>query len=144
MEETITEKLIPNIQRVIDGYQAGISKSVNWQGGGSFIYLELKKYNEAFIEKIQKAKTTEELLVIWEQMKERSFLNYNVDIKRQEEHIEEFKRLSINEQKQHLVEILDKNQLYVNLSSMNDMDFEVTEKEKQVTRDFYQIEKDQL
>ncbi len=108
----------------------------------NFTYLELKKYNETFIEKIQEAKTTNELLEIWEQMKERSFLNYNVDIKKQEEHIEEFKQLSIEEQKQHLIEILDKNQLYVNLTSMNDKDFEVSQKEKQVTKDFYQIKKD--
>ncbi len=119
--------------------KGGISKNVNWKGGGSFIYLELKKYNQVFIEKIQEANTTEELLAIWEQMKERSFLNYNVDLKKQEEHIEEFKKLSIEEQKQHLVEILDKNQLYVNLSSMNDKDFEITDKEKQVTKDFYRI-----
>ena len=37
------------------------------------------------------------------------------------------------------IEILDKNQLYVNLSSLNDKDFECTEEEKQVTKDFYQI-----
>ena len=70
-------------------------------------------------------------------MKERSFINYNVDLKKQEEHIEDFKQLSIEEQKQHLVEILDKNQLYVNLSSINDKDFEISEEEKQVTNDFY-------
>ncbi len=109
--------------------------------GKKYIYFELKKYNEAFIEKIQEAETTDELLAIWEQMKERSFINYNVDLKKQEEHIEEFKQLSIDEQKQHLIEILDKNQLYVNLSSMNDKDFECTEEEKQVTNDFYKIKK---
>jgi adenine-specific DNA-methyltransferase len=42
--------------------------------------------------------------------------------------------------KEHLVELLDKNQLYVNLSSLNDEDFECAEEEKQVTKDFYQIE----
>ena len=66
-------------------------------------------------------------------------LNYNVDIKKQEDHIEEFKALSLKEQKQHLCELLDKNQLYVNLSSLNDKDFECTDEEKQVTQDFYQI-----
>ncbi len=128
--------------KVIEGEQSGVSKKNNWQGGGSFTYFELKKYNETFIEKVQEAKTTDELLAIWEQIKEHSFLNYNVDIKKQEEHIEEFKQLSIEEQKQHLVEILDKNQLYVNLSSMNDKDFEVSEEEKQITKDFYQLDKD--
>lgn len=128
---------VERLKKVIDGEQGGISKSVKWQGGGSFVYFELKKYNQTFIEKIEEAKNTEELLQIWEQMKAKSFLNYNVDIKKQDEHIEEFKALSLTEQKQHLCEILDKNQLYVNLSSLNDSDFECTEEEKQITNDFY-------
>lgn len=102
-----------------------------------FIYFELKKYNQTFIEKIQEAKTTEKLLGIWEQMKEHSFLNYNVDLKRQDEHIKELKNLPIEEQKQQLINLLDKNQLYVNLSSMNDKDFKLTKEEKQATTDFY-------
>jgi adenine-specific DNA-methyltransferase len=130
---------VERLKKVIDGEQGGISKSVNWQGGGSFVYLELKKYNETFMERIEQAKDTETLLHIWEQMKAKSFLNYNVDIKKQDEHIEEFKKLSLKEQKQHLCEILDKNQLYVNLSSLNDADFECTEEEKRVTKDFYKL-----
>lgn len=119
--------------------QGGISKSVNWQGGGSFVYLELKKYNQTFIEQIEEAKGTKALLKIWEQMKAKSFLNYNVDIKKQDEHLEEFKALSLAEQKQHLCELLDKNQLYVNLSSLNDSDFACTEDEKKVTKDYYRL-----
>jgi adenine-specific DNA-methyltransferase len=130
---------IVRLQNVVKGDTTGISKAVNWKGGGSLKYLELKKYNQSFIDKIQKAKTTEDLLKTWEQMKAKSFLNYNVDIKKQDEHIEEFKQLSIDDQKRHLVEILDKNQLYVNLSSLNDKDFKCTDEEKQVTKDFYQI-----
>lgn len=128
---------VERLKKVIEGEQSGISKSVNWQGGGSFVYFELKKYNQIFIEQIQEAKNTEELLNIWEQMKVKSFLNYNVDIQKQEAHIEEFKTLTLAEQKQHLVEILDKNQLYVNLSALDDKDFACTEEEKKVTQDFY-------
>ncbi len=133
----VEELPINRIKDVVDGDQSGISKSVNWQGGGDFVYLELKKYNQTFIEQIAEAEDSEALLQIWEQMKGKSFLNYNVDIKKQEEYIEEFKALSIAEQKQHLCEILDKNQLYVNLSSLNDTDFACTEDEKRVTKDFY-------
>lgn len=127
------------IKNVIAGDTTGISRAVNWQGGGSFVYLELKKYNQAFIEQIEGAKSTPELLTIWEAMKAKSFLNYNVDIKKQEAHIEEFKHLTLAEQKQHLVELLDKNQLYVNLSSLNDSDFACTEHEKSITKAFYHI-----
>jgi adenine-specific DNA-methyltransferase len=130
---------VERLKKVIEGEQGGISKSIDWKGGGSFVYLELKKYNQTFIEQIEEAKDSEGLLTIWEDMKAKSFLNYNVDIKKQDEHMEEFEALSLAEQKQHLCEILDKNQLYVNLSSLNDKDFECTDEEKTVTKDFYQI-----
>ena len=133
---------VKRIQIVTNGEQSGISKAYEWKGGGSFTYLELKKYNQTFIEQIEEAKDSKMLLKIWEQMKAKSFLNYNVDIQKQDKHIEEFKQLELKQQKEHLVELLDKNQLYVNLSSINDKDFAVSKEEKQVTEDFYQIKKD--
>ncbi len=132
---------VVRLKNVIDGEQGGISKSVNWKGGGAFVYLELKKYNQTFIEQIESAKDTKTVLKIWEEMKAKSFLNYNVDLQKQEEHIEEFNALTLAEQKQHLVELLDKNQLYINLSSLNDKDFAVLAEEKKVTKDFYQLKK---
>lgn len=132
---------VKRLQNVIQGEQSGVSKAYNWQGGGSFVYLELKKYNQTFIEQIEETKDSKALFKVWEQMKAKSFLNYNVDIKKQDEHLEEFKALTLAEQKQHLCELLDKNQLYVNLSSLNDADFACTEEETKVTTDFYQIKK---
>ncbi len=106
-----------------------------------YVYYELKKYNQTFIEQIGKAKNTKKLLFIWKQMKEKSFLDYNLDIKKQDEEIEDFKNLPINEQKQHLFDVLDKNQIYVNLSSIDDKDFEVSETEKNFTNEFYSLRK---
>jgi adenine-specific DNA-methyltransferase len=141
--ETVAQE---RLKKVVDGEQGGISEQFEWKGGGSFTYFELKKYNQNFIEQIEEAKDlpdrqagTQALLGIWEQMKAKSFLNYNVDIKKQEDHLEDFKALRLEEQKQHLCELLDKNQLYVNLSSLNDRDFSCTDEEKQVTQDFYQL-----
>ncbi|WP_313100512.1 site-specific DNA-methyltransferase [Epilithonimonas sp.] len=125
--ETVTSK---RIQKIIEQNKTN-----------NFVYAELKKYNQNFIEQIEEAKDTKALLQIWEQMKAKSFLNYNVDIKKQDEHLEDFKALSLAEQKQHLCELLDKNQLYVNLSSLNDTDFACTEEEEKVNKDFYQIKK---
>jgi len=39
-----------------------VRKVIELQGGGDFIYCELMKYNEAFMERIQAAKSSEELL----------------------------------------------------------------------------------
>lgn len=132
---------VTRMKNVIAGDATGISKAVNWKGGGEFVYLELKKFNQTFIEQIESAKDTKAVLKIWEEMKAKSFLNYNVDLQKQEQHIDEFKALTLAEQKQHLVELLDKNQLYVNLSSLNDKDFAVLAEEKKVTQDFYQLKK---
>lgn len=144
--------LISNrLQNVINGDQSGISKSVGWNpqnptledsangryARNNFIYLELKKFNQAFIERIEAANDTETLLQIWEQMKEKSFLAYNIDIQTQEANIEEFKQLELAEQKKVLCELLDKNQLYVNVSDMNDSRFETTDEERKVTEAFY-------
>lgn len=125
--ETVTSK---RIQKIIEQNKTN-----------NFVYAELKKYNQIFIEQIEEAKDTKTLLQIWEQMKTKSFLNYNVDIKKQDEHMIEFEALSLTEQKKHFCELLDKNQLYVNLSSLNDIDFSCTKEEKKVTKDFYQVEK---
>ncbi|PKD45287.1 DNA methyltransferase [Rhodohalobacter barkolensis] len=129
------------LKNVINGDKSGVSKykDVNWKGGGSFTYFQLKKYNQHFIEEIEEAKDTKELLKIWEDMKAKSFMKYNVDIKKQEQHIEDFKALSLDDQKKHLCELLDKNQLYVNLSSLYDKDFLSSDTEKLVTQDFYQL-----
>lgn len=132
---------VTRMKNVIAGDATGISKAVNWKGGGEFVYLELKKYNQTFIEQIESAKDTKAVLKIWEEMKAKSFLNYNVDVQKQESHIEEFKALTLAEQKEHLIQLLDKNQLYVNLSSLNDKDFAVKAEEKKVTQDFYQLKK---
>ena len=132
---------VERLQNVISGDSTGISKSVNWQGGGSFTYLELKKYNQTFIDKILEAKDSKTLLVIWEEMKNKSFLNYNIAIQKQEEHIEDFKRLEFSAQQELLIALLDKNQLYVNLSSLEDNDFECTADELKITQDFYQLKK---
>ena len=132
---------IQRINKVIEGEQGGISTSEDWKGGGEFVYFELKKYNLNFISQIESAKDTTAVLKIWEEMKAKSFLNYNVDIQKHEEHIDEFKAMTLSDQKLHLIELLDKNQLYVNLSSLNDKDFAVSSEEKKVTQEFYQLKK---
>jgi len=129
------------LKNVINGDDTGISpyEDVKWQGGGSFVYFELKKYNQTFIEQIEAARDTNALLAIWEQMKAKSFFKYSVDLQKFQESIEEFKQLDLAKQKELLCEILDKNQLYVNLSSLNDTDFACTEEEKKITKDFYRL-----
>jgi adenine-specific DNA-methyltransferase len=128
---------VVRLKNVINGDQSGISKSVNWQGGGDYVYLELLKWNENFVEKIQEAKTKEELKNIWETMKEKAFLSYKVDVKTIDAHAKDFDDLSIEDQKRFLLECLDKNHLYVNYSEIDDEEYRVSEEDKRLNREFY-------
>jgi adenine-specific DNA-methyltransferase len=128
---------IIRLQNVIKGDQSGISNAVNWKGGGEFIYFELMKYNEEAVEKIEKAKDTKDLVKIWGEMCEKYFLNYDVDIKKFNESKDNFEKLNIHEQKRLLLEMLNKNQLYVNLSEIEDSQFKVSKEDKELNKKFY-------
>lgn len=129
---------VVRLKNVIDGDQTGISKEVGWRGGGDFVYMELMKLNEAFIEKIRDAKSTQEILSIWEDMKHNGFLSYRVDSRLFDENMEEFKSLSLEEQKKLLLEMLDYNDLYVNYSEIDDAIYNVNEKDKKLNKEFYE------
>jgi adenine-specific DNA-methyltransferase len=126
------------LKKVAEGEQGGISKSVNWRGGGSFIYCELMEWNEAWMTKIQKAKTTSELKAIWKEMSKNAYLNYYIDAEAVNDNISDFGELSLKEQKQILVETLDKNCLYVDYSEIKDKDYNVSEVDIKLNAIFYQ------
>jgi adenine-specific DNA-methyltransferase len=128
---------VVRLKNVINGDPTGISKEVGWKGGGDFVYLELMKWNENFVEKILSAKTKDELKKLWETMKEKAFLSYKVDIKTIDEHARDFDDLSIEDQKRFLLECLDKNHLYVNYSEIDDEEYGVSEEDKKLNSEFY-------
>lgn len=128
---------VVRLNNVIKGDQTGISKYVNWQKGDDFVYCELMKYNESFVEEIQNAKDIKVLLKIWEQMKEKAFFKHNFEMQEFEKDIEEFKKLDLKKQKQVLFSVLDKNQLYVNYSEIEDKKFKVEKKDKEINKEFY-------
>ena len=138
-EENFALKRMNNI---ILGASSGISENVNWIGGGDFISCELLKYNQAFLDRIQSAKDSEGLLQIWREMAEGSFLNWYVNPEVPEEAINDFIAIGegengLEKQKKLLAELLDKNQLYVNLSEINDARFKVSEEDKSLNKAFY-------
>jgi len=134
--------IIDRMKNVLKGDSKGISKLVNWQGGGEFVYCELMKYNEAFMERIEVAKTSKELVKVWKEMAEGSFLNWYVSPQVPEDAIKDFEALGeqddgLKKQKRLLAELLDKNQLYVNLSEIDDPRFKVSDEDKALNKAFY-------
>ena len=130
---------VERLKKVIAGEQGGISKDVNWSGGGSFVYAELKNDAQDFKNKIFEATTTEELLELFELAKKSSFLSYRIDPKKLKKN--EFCQLSLAEQKQILSEIIDNNNLYVNYSDIDDNDYQISAENKKLNHSFYGKEK---
>lgn len=125
------------LQNVINGEQGGISKEVNWQGGGSFVYCELANLNQYYVERIQCAETADALWKIWNEMKQTGFISFYVNPKDIDDSASEFSALSLENQKRLLMELLDKNQLYVNYCDIDDESFGISEKDKAFTKRFY-------
>ncbi|MBA7566192.1 hypothetical protein ES708_07880 [subsurface metagenome] len=130
------------LQNVIKGDNSGISKDVNWKGGGEFVYSELMRYNESFIDKINSASMSDELIEILQDISTNSFLNWYINPEAPEDALNDFIEIGksdngIEKQKKLLCELLNKNQLYVGLSEIEDAKFSVSKHDKELNKQFY-------
>ena len=133
--ENITTARLIAVIKGID--KKGISKSVDWQGGGSFVYCELAKLNQAFVDEIEVAKDEKTLSDIYKRIMKSGFISYKANPTTIDEAADDYKALSLEDKKRFLMEILDKNLLYVNYCDMDDEEYGISEEDKAFTRSFY-------
>ena len=129
--------VVIRLKNVIAGDTTGISSAVNWQGGGSFVYCELAKLNQAFVDRIQDAENDTDLRAIYEEILHTGFISYRVNPKDIDTSSEDFTSLSLDDKKRLLVDLLDKNQLYVNYCDIDDETFGISDADKAFTKSFY-------
>ena len=129
---------LTRLKNVVSGDSTGISKErdVNWHGGGSFVYCELKELNHKYIDEIQVADDNK-LNDLYKEITDSEFISYKADINKLKESEQDFKELSTEDKRSFLIQVLDKNLLYVNYCDMEDEDLAVTEEEKAFARSFY-------
>ncbi|MCG2218633.1 DNA methyltransferase [Staphylococcus epidermidis] len=128
---------VPRLQKVIEGEQGGISKDINWRGGGSFVYAELAKENQEIVESIINCSNKEELNQQIDRLLDNGVLNYEVDFDKFTSTKKEFYELELEDQKEVLIRVLDNNQLYVNYSDIEDSAYNFTEDEIAFNHRFY-------
>lgn len=133
---------VDRLQNVINGEQGGISKDLDWQGGGSFVYAQLHSLNEEFINKIQTIQASNELNNLLQEMKDKAYLNFKVDLEKMTSDNNGFHELSLKEQKDVLIQVLDMNQLYLNYSEIEDSQYDISDSVKAFNHSFYQKEGD--
>lgn len=129
--------IVKRLQKVIDGEDGGISKEVDWQGGDSFVYCELAKLNQSIIDEIEVAEDNDTLSGIYDRIMKSGFISYKVNPSDMEAGADDYVALSFLNKKRFLMEILDKNLLYVNYCDIDDEEFGISEEDKTFTRSFY-------
>lgn len=108
-------------------------------GDDGFVYAELKKANQTWIDEVSATRNDEALSDLWGEMQQRAFISYKVEPKAISETAKNFESLEIEDKKRFLVEVLEKNALYVNLSDIENQDFQISEKDKALTKLFYSL-----
>lgn len=128
---------VERLKKVIDGEQGGISKEINWQGGGSFVYCEVAKLNQTIVEEIEASTDDVTLSDIYGRMVKSGFISYKVNPADIDAAADDYAALSLDDKKRFLMEILDKNLLYVNYCDIDDEEFCISDKDKAFTMSFY-------
>ncbi len=129
--------VVNRLEKVIKGDKNGISKDVNWNDGGSFVYCELKKLNDNYIEKILSA-TSKDLENIYDEISKSVFVNFNTSIQILNENKEDFKNLDLESQRKILIDILDMNMLYQNYSDIEDSNYNTLTDDVIFNKSFYE------
>ncbi|WP_201459378.1 site-specific DNA-methyltransferase [Campylobacter coli] len=131
--ESITKE---RLKKVIEGEQGGISKAINWQGGGNFVYAELMPLNAIYKEKIQNLNGEKELDNIYQELKTKAFLDYRVDINEILKD-KEFENLDLESKKEILKFVLDSNMDYVLYGDIKDEDYALSKEIIKLNKIFY-------
>lgn len=101
------------------------------------IYCELKQANEKYVDMINDCYSTNELLNIFKLLNEEAYIICKVDFNSIISNIDQFKQMSLQEQKNILITILDKNMLYINYSDIDDVEYQISNEEKEFSKHFY-------
>lgn len=132
----IQDITVERLKKVLEGEQGGISKAQNWHGGGSFVYCELKEDANTLITTIQNA--TEDTI---ESVKAYIYTDERIVpyLTKQElaDADKDFENLTLEEKKQALMKLVDKNKLYINASDMDDEAYQISDADKAFTKSFY-------
>lgn len=133
----IEDLAVVRMNNVISGEMFGISKSLKWQGGGSFIYCELKDLNQKYIKQIQNAGSDPQLIELYNKISKSKFINSKVKPSDIESNVSDFESLSTESKRKLLIQLLDLNMLYVNYSDIDDEEYQVSDGDKSFNISFY-------
>lgn len=119
---------------------AGISKDVDWQGGGSFVYAELFPKNMGYLQDVIHAKDLDELKSVYDRMLAGTDTTEPADISFRADLSKIDWLQGFDENKRLLVKLLDKNGLYYNFSEIDDKNVRdlISDEDYTFNKNFYE------
>ena len=130
----LCEQLDEHVDIINRRLRAVLSQTEN---SDNFVCCELLKCNQLYVDDIQTAATDADIVSIWHEMLKTGFISCKVNPKDIDMEDVAFTELSLDDKKRFLMELLDKNQLYVNYCDMEDETFAVSDEDKAFTKSFY-------
>lgn len=134
--EYINTVTIPRIIEVIKGERGGISKMYNWEGGGSFISMEIAPFSAKLISRIGAITTKEDAKKLFNSTEYKKSVSYKTSSAAINE-LTENSSISLEELKKLLIEAIDKNTLSIPYSEILDSDFNLDEYTINLNHGFY-------
>lgn len=106
----------------------------------SIVYAELAKCNYRYVDEAMSAETGAELTSLLERILATGFISSKVNPAEIAGAAAEFSELSVEDKKRFILELLDKNMLYVNLCDLDDEEYGISDADKAFNRIFYGLE----
>lgn len=103
----------------------------------SIVFCELAKVNQQYVDKVAAAKSDNDLTTLLEHVLNSGFISSKVSPTEITNAASDFESLSTDDKKRFILELLDKNMLYVNLCDLDDEEYAISEEDKAFTRSFY-------
>lgn len=100
-------------------------------------FFQLAKLNQTIVEEIEAATDNETLSDIYCRMVKSGFISHKVNPADIDAAADDYAALSLDDKKRFLMEILDKNLLYVNYCDIDDEEFGISDEDMAFTRSFY-------
>lgn len=133
---------VPRLQNVMEGEQGGVSKDVDWQGGGSFVYAELMEKSKGYLQEVLQATDSDQLNAIYQLMLENVDLDFRADLESVQEMLKD--TISLEDKKRLLIKVIDKNQLYYNYAEIDDTNVRelISDADYAFNQSFYEEDRD--
>ena len=106
----------------------------------SYVCCELAKCNQHFVDKTNAVINDKEAIALLDDLLKTGFISHRIFLKNISDAADDFAKLTLEEKKRFILDLLDKNMLFVNLCDMNDNDFLISEADKKFTKSFYNTE----